>query len=60
MKRLWWKLFGEWVVIYHDGQRSMAMSYGVAKDYAAIFGGSVEPTYFFELSGGEGDDSHLT
>lgn len=59
MKRFWWMLFGEWVVIYDDGKMSRAMRYGTAKDYAAIFGGTIEPSYHF-TGPVDDDDSHLT
>lgn len=62
MKRLWWKLFGKWRVIYPCGGISMLMSYSTAKDYAAIFNGNVEPEYFFWLEPMTEDDTdtHLT
>lgn len=33
-----------WRVRYHDGHVSRAMTKPKAKDYAAIFGGEIEPT----------------
>lgn len=35
------KIYRQYSVLYNDGQRSIPMTKGVAKDYAAIFGGKV-------------------
>lgn len=32
---------GDWCVIYPDGRRSVYMEHGNAKDYQAVFGGTI-------------------
>lgn len=62
IKRFRWKLFGEWRVIYPCGGVSVLMSYSRAKNYAAIFKGTPEPAYFFNLEPWDENDTdvHLT
>lgn len=45
MKRLWWKWFGGWRVLYYDQQVSVVMPYRQAKNYAWMFQGRIIPDY---------------
>lgn len=57
IKRLLWRWFGRWRVLYPDQQVSVRMTYKSAKDYAAIFRGRAIPDY--EYLGGLHESSGL-